>query len=323
MNKRYLFILTTLGFVFLLLIPIPNSNAVTNWDELAYDDNQAPEAYLVPAANDSVAVRFSPPADMFRLTGMNIRSDTNNLSKICVWVLDNNLQLIMNPKYPSVTPGVPPYTVNFGDAGPIFTPANKSDFYIVVQWITNDTPNLGVGVDNTTIYGRSYTNQSGSWQAYSTGNIMIHALIADIDGPTFDHIPLTVAFIGKDLSVSVDVSDEFGVQSVSLAYRTLGTNESFKGISFTRESGDNMQGIWFGRIPGEHINASGIEYYIWATDIGFNIRSHGNATVPFEVQAVQLFEMPLIGSIIIIVSICAVGVVIYLKLPEYKGEDTK
>ena len=97
MNKRYLYVLTTLVFIVFLLIPTPNANAVTAWNELAYDDNQAPESYLVPEVNDSVAVRFSPPADYFRLTGMNIRSDTNNLSKICVWVLDNNLQVIMNP----------------------------------------------------------------------------------------------------------------------------------------------------------------------------------------------------------------------------------
>lgn len=314
--------LTTLVFVVLLITPQPNE-AVTNWNELAYDDDQAPESYMVLPENDSVAVRFSPPASNFKLTGINMYSNTTNLTKLRVWILNANLQIIMNPIIPSVALGLPPYEASFGDAGPVFTVSNVSDFYVVVQWRTSDVPQIAIGIDNTTPSGRSYTNQSGTWQAYTTGNIMIHTLIDDINGPTFDYIPLMYAVEGQDLSISVDVSDEFGVESVTLAYRTLGTNDSFEYTSLSMASGTPHKGIWFGNIPGDKIPSAGIEYYIWATDLGFNQRYYGNASAPFEVEAVQMFEMPLYGSILLIIGLCVAAVVLYYYLPEYKGVDTK
>ncbi|MHA1652019.1 MAG: hypothetical protein ACTSYB_17695, partial [Candidatus Helarchaeota archaeon] len=166
-------------------------------------------------------------------------------------------------------------------------------------------------------------NQSSKWRYYATGNVMIHARIDDIDPPSFDHIPLKYAVQGKALSISVEVSDEFGVESVTLAYRVRGSTGSFSYISLTRASGSSLKGIWFGQIPGVNITSAGIEYYIWATDIGFNQRYYGNATTPFEVEAIEVFEMPLLGNIIIILAICAATIVVYLLLPKYEGEDLK
>ncbi|NVM54508.1 MAG: hypothetical protein HWN66_12460 [Candidatus Helarchaeota archaeon] len=318
MKKRKIFIFVSLIFIGLLLAPTPNQAAIP-WYEIAYDDS-GPESYLSLAENDSVAVRFSPPPKTFQLTGINLYANSNKLSSIRVWVLDDNNNTIMNPIYPIDSSG-PPYQIDFEGSSPIFTASNRSDFYIVLQWIITDTSQFGIGIDNSTTSGRSYTNQSGTWQLYPTGNIIIHARIDDIIGPNFDHIPLQYAIEGKDLSISVNVTDEFGVDSVTLAYHDYNSNVPYATVSLDLASGTTMSGIWYGQIPGENVTSAGIEYYIWATDVGNNQRYHGNASNPFEVEVIQMFEMPLFGSIIIIVAITAAAILFYFYLPKYKGEN--
>jgi hypothetical protein len=321
MKKQKFYLLTLLVFLVLVSIPPPNHAAIT-WDEIAYDDETA-ETSLVLPANDSIAVFFTKPAENFQLTGINLYCNTSNFTKVAVWVLNDNLDVIMDPLYPGPAGGVPPYEISFGDAGPIFTSGNATDFYVVVQWRTNDQPYLAVNIDTTAPAGRSYTNQSGSWQAYASGNIMIHARIGDTVGPSFDHIPLQYAVLGEDLSISVEVSDEFGVASVTLAYREFNSTDPFGYISLTCASGSPLSGIWYGKIPGQNITTAGLEYYIWATDIACNQEYHGNASVPFEIEVVKMFQMSQLASIIIILGICAAAVVVYFILPEYKGGKPK
>ncbi len=318
MKHRKILVLTALVCLALVLLPSP-TNAAAEWDVIYYDDKVA-NTYLTFEVNDTVAVRFPPPVDNFQLSGIRLYSNSSALSKIRVWVLDVNYAVIMPPFDPPDDLGPPPYNINF-DAGPIFTSANVSDFYVVVQWKSDDSPKLAVGVDTNTIAGRSYTNQSGSWQPYASGNIMIHARMADIIGPAFDHIPLLFAVEGKALSISVEVTDEFGVESVTLAYHEQGSNASFGTISFDPASGTANQGIWYGSIPGENVTLEGLEYYLWATDYGSNQRYYGNATTPFQVEVVHLFETPLIWNIIIILGISAAAAVVYIMLPKYEGED--
>ena len=286
---------------------------------MVYDDGD-PDSYLTLPQNDTVAVKFTQPAEHFQLAGMIIYSDTPNLTKIRVWVMDDSNNTIMDPINPLHAMGLPPYDVSFGGAGPIFTEANASDFYIVVEWY-NESQDFGIGIDNTTISGNSYTNQSGTWQQYALGNIMIRARIADIEAPTFDHIPLQFAVMGHDLSLSVEVSDEFGVESVVIAYRDAGTNNTFDTVLCQLANGTNLKGIWYGTIPGENVTAAGVEYYIWATDVGFNQRYYGNASVPFSVTSIEVFEIPVYLSVVILCTIGIAAIVLYVNLPEYEGED--
>jgi hypothetical protein len=320
MKHRKILVLTALVCLTLLLIP-SSTNAATEWDVIYYDDKVA-NTYLTFDENDTVAVLFTPPVDNFQLSGIRLYTNSSVLSKLCVWVLDANYAVIMQPFDPPDDIGPPPYNINF-DAGPIFTSENVSDFYVVVQWKSDDSPKLAVGVDTNTIAGRSYTNHSGSWQQYSSGNIMIHARMADIFGPAFDHVPLQYAIEGKALSISVEVFDEFGVESVILAYRERGSNGTFDTLSFTPASGTEQRGIWYVDIPGENVTSDGLEYYIWATDKGSNQRYYGNASNPFQVEAFQMIiEVPLLWNIIIILGISAAAAVVYIMLPKYEGEDT-
>ncbi|MHA1266581.1 MAG: hypothetical protein ACTSRS_15200 [Candidatus Helarchaeota archaeon] len=320
-SKIWLFFPLLLTII-LLNAPSPVTHAISSWEMIYYDDGAA-DSYLTLPINDSVAVRFNPPAITFKLSGMMIYSNSTNVTQIRVWVLDANFQMIMNPICPLLDLGlIPPYDISFGDDGPIFTPTNVSVFYIVLQWYNTTSP-FGIGIDESTPPQYSYTNISGIWQAYSTGHIMIRARIEDINGPTFDYIPLTWGIAGHDLSISVQIMDEFGVEAVTLAYRTLDSeNTSFAYVSLRLASGTPLQGIWYGSIPGANVTFSGVEYYIWATDVGFNQKYYGNATTPFKIQVTTLFEMPPYIGVVIIVCILAAAIVLYPLLPKYEGGDT-
>ncbi|MFX1294927.1 MAG: hypothetical protein ACFFD2_08770 [Promethearchaeota archaeon] len=322
MKKCKIFSLFMLIIVILLLTPSRNS-AFNGWDTISYDDNIC-DYFVTLVENDTFAVRFTPLYENFQLTGVSLYANSSDLAKIRIWVLNDSLDMIMEPHDPAPAVIGPPYDVSFGDLGPIFTSANVSDFYIVLQWITNNTPNFGIGVDSTSNSGRSYINESGSsWQEYANGNIMIRAKIADTMRPTFDHIPLRYAVEGNDVSISAEVIDEFGVESVILKFRKKGSSGSFDAISFTRISGNAQRGIWYGNIPGENVTSEGLEYYIWATDVGSNQQYYGNASMPFEVEVVSMLKIPLVVNIIIIFAISAAAVVLYKFLPNYEGEDIK
>jgi len=157
MKKQRIFLFATLLCLGLLLL-IPSNKAAYNWDILAYDDGVS-EQYLIPAQNDSVAVRFSPPTgvDIFQISGMILYLNPGNLENIRVWILNSSMDIIMAPFVASPAL-LPPYQIDFGDLGPIMLPDNVTDFYIVLQWISSGAPDIGV--DTSTPIGHSYQNIS-------------------------------------------------------------------------------------------------------------------------------------------------------------------
>ncbi len=319
MKKYKLLLFGTFIFLTLLLV-LPSNQATFNSFTIYYDDDSV-ETYLTPDPKDIVAVRFSPPTDTFKLSGMNIYFNISNKQIVRVWVWDASRNILMEPMNITKSFSSPPYHFDFGEYGPIFTPENVSDFYIVLQWLYNDAPDIGV--DTTMNSGRSYSNHSGSLQLYSTGNIMIRAVLEDIKSPAFDHIPMQHAIAGESLSISMEVADEFGVQSVILYYRTNGSSDLYGAVSLTL-TGDSKKGIWYGTIPGINVTAQGLEYYLWATDIGGNSRYYGNSTNPYVVSVFgQIFEVPIIVSIIAIIAFSAAAVVLVFLLPKYQGAETE
>jgi hypothetical protein len=318
MKKQKLILISALCVLCLLIIPI-TTRAAYAWDIVAYDDGD-PDLYLTPAVNDTVAVRFSAPTHIFKISGMILYLNSSNLENIKVSILNSTMSTIMAPYIPSFTFGLPPYHIDFGSLGPTMTSNNVTDFYIVVQWITTGAPN--VGVDTSTGAGHSYRNISGSWQAYTGGDIMIRAQVEDINPPEFDHIPMQYAIIGEPISLAMEVLDEFGVDSVTVYYSENGTPGTYGAASLSREGGTENNGIWYGTIPEINVTAAGLYYYLWATDKGGNSRYYGNATTPFVIQVVgQIFEIPLYVSIILIVTLCAAAIVLYLYLPKYEGAE--
>ncbi len=320
MKKQRIFLFATIVFLGLLLL-VPSNKAAYSWDIVAYDDG-APNQYLTPAQNDSVAVKFSPPANIFKISGMILYLNSSNLANIRVSILDSEMNVIMNPYIPSILFGLPPYHIDFGALGPIIMPSNVSAFYIVLQWITTGAPNIGV--DTSTNAGQSYRNISGTWQSYSAGNIMIRAQVEDINPPAFDHIPLRFAVADESISLSMEVNDEFGVNSVTLYYRNSGSNGSFSPVSLALTGGTEKAGIWYGSIPSVNVTLQGLEYYLWATDMSGNSPYFGNATTPFEITVFEgVPEIPIYVSIIAIVTLSVAALALVFILPKYQGEDTK
>jgi len=321
MKKQRIFLFVTIVCLGLLLF-VPSNKAVSAWNILAYDDGMSNQ-YLTPAQYDSVAVRFSPPTDIFKISGMILYLNTANLGDLRVWILDADYRVIMNPYNISPGFGLPPYQIDFGGLGPIMLPSNVSAFYIVLQWVSSGEPEIGVDT-TTTNSGQNFRNISGSWQSYSTGNIMIRAQVEDINPPAFDHVPLRFAVAGESISLSMEVDDEFGVNSVILYYRNLGSNGSFTPVSLSLSGGTVQAGIWYGSIPGVSVTLQGLEYYLWATDLDSNSRYYGNATVPYAITVLEgVPEIPMGISNAAIIILCLAALVLVYFLPKYEGEDIK
>jgi len=319
MKKQRIFLFITIAFLCVLLLA-PSNKAAYSWDILAYDDG-APDLSITPAQTDSVAVKFSPPTHIFKISGMLIYLDPSNLADVRVAVLDSSKHVLMPFCNFSIS-GLPPYHIDFGALGPIMTPDNVSDFYIMVQWITAGAPT--VYIDTSTNAGQSFRIISGTWQPYSDGNIMIRAQVEDIKAPEFDHVPMKFALAGESISISMEVLDEFGVNSVTLYYRKTSSNGTFSPISLTFSGGTQQAGIWYGTIPGENVTLQGIQYYLWATDIGGNSRYYGNATNPYNVTVNEAIpEIPMYVSILAIGISSCIALILLFILPKYKGEDTK
>ncbi|MFX1293363.1 MAG: hypothetical protein ACFFD2_00695 [Promethearchaeota archaeon] len=319
MKKRKLILFTTLIFLILLLISPPNY-ATYDYPKIYYDD-EFMETYYTPLVGEIVTVRFTPPMDTFKLSGMRVYLNGSNKEKVRIWIWDSTrTNIIMEPYNESFEfISGPYYSIDFPE-GPIFTADNVSDFYIVLQWLFPDAPNIGIDTSSNT--GRSWYNATGTLQQY-TSNIMIQAKISDINPPQFDHIPMKFAIAGAPLTISMEVEDEFGVQSVTLYYRENGSINPYGAISLSL-SGDPKNGYWYGTIPGINVTLNGLEYYLWATDIGSNTRYFGNATIPYVVTVFgKIFKIPLIVNIILIATISAAAVVLVFILPKYKGEDIK
>jgi hypothetical protein len=319
MDKRKLIFFASLTFLTLLLIA-PASHATFGGYEIAYDDGTM-DSYQTPSMNDTVMVRFTPTVSTFKLGGMEIYLNETNIAPVRVWVWDSTqTSFLLNPYIEDFTfLSGPWYFVSFPD-GVIFTPNNVSSFYIAVQWLTTGAPNIGI--DTTSIVGRSYYNGTGTFQAVAF-NYIIQAKIDDIAAPQFDHVPMKFAIEGESITINMEVTDEFGVQSVLLYWRENGSAGSYSPLSLT-SSGDPKNAFWYGSIPGINVTPSGIEYYLWATDFQCNTRYYGNATVPFVIQVVSRpLQIPLLVSVTAIVAIAAAAVVLYIILPEYKGVDAK
>jgi hypothetical protein len=135
---------------------------------------------------------------------------------------------------------------------------------------------------------------------------------------------MRIALAGEPLSISLEAIDEFGIDSVTLYYRTIVINNTFAPVSLIRSGGTQQAGIWYGTIPGINVTLQGVEYYLWATDKGGNSRYYGNASVPFVITVQEAVpEIPLYVSVIAIVILSYAALALFFALPKYEGEDTK
>ncbi len=102
------------------------------------------------------------------------------------------------------------------------------------------------------------------------------ATAMDTMSPSLYHTPVNQGYESNNLVISATASDNVGIQSVTLYYRTVGATE-WKALGMSRQN-DKFNATIF----GSDVTLAGIEYYIVATD-GINTVNKGSAEVPYTV----------------------------------------
>jgi hypothetical protein len=95
--------------------------------------------------------------------------------------------------------------------------------------------------------------------------------------PTLTHTPLTGAASGLPLSLFADVTDNVGVQAVTLYFRSIGTTP-YTARAMTHTTGNR----YVATIESTRVAPPGLEYYIEAAD-GVSIARVGRPEYPYQV----------------------------------------
>ena len=99
---------------------------------------------------------------------------------------------------------------------------------------------------------------------------------ADTIPPSVYHVPVNQGYLNNNLVISCTASDNIGIQSVTLYYRTKGQTE-WKSLVMLRQN-DRYSATIF----GSDLSLEGLEYYIVASD-GVNTINKGSADNPYSV----------------------------------------
>lgn len=106
--------------------------------------------------------------------------------------------------------------------------------------------------------------------------------------PVIAHTPVPSAQAGLPLSLNADVSDNVGVQGVTLYHRHMG-DSTYASRAMAHTTGNR----YVATLEGALLSSPGIEYYIEATD-GVGTARHGRADYPHQVTVV---DKPVVTSI--------------------------
>ena len=98
----------------------------------------------------------------------------------------------------------------------------------------------------------------------------------DTIAPTIYHTPVNQGYENNNLVISCTASDNMKVATVTLYYRTVGT-DAWKSITMSK-----VNDRYSATIFGSELTQAGLEYYIVATD-GHNTVTKGSAEVPYSV----------------------------------------
>lgn len=99
--------------------------------------------------------------------------------------------------------------------------------------------------------------------------------------PVISHTPVTEAPPGLPLTIFADVTDNVGVQAVSLHYRAIGATQ-YISRAMTRTTGNRYSAT----IEGSQVTSPGVEYYIEASD-GISTVRFGRPEYPYQVAVVD------------------------------------
>lgn len=138
---------------------------------------------------------------------------------------------------------------------------------------------LDDGVEPGATYYYNFTVvQTDFTESEPSGKITATAL--DTLAPNIYHTPVFHAFTGSNLVISANVTDNVGINTATLYYRTTGDTE-WKSQAMT-----NYNDKYSAVIPSAEITLEGLEYYIEASD-GISNTYKGTAEDPYQIT-VQL-----------------------------------
>ncbi|MFV2058855.1 MAG: hypothetical protein ACC707_20525 [Thiohalomonadales bacterium] len=122
--------------------------------------------------------------------------------------------------------------------------------------------------------------QAAKTQSESGGQLMF-----DVEPPLIEHTPFTQPQKpNASITIKATITDNLGVQSVSLNYRVKGM-QNYRVLSM-RLAATN-QSLYVGTIPAGQIGSEPLEYYIQATDTGGNTVLRGGLLFPLSIAIIQ------------------------------------
>ena len=105
---------------------------------------------------------------------------------------------------------------------------------------------------------------------------MVVAMAMDTMSPLLYHTPVNQGYENNNLVISATASDNVGISTVTLYYRTVGET-SWKSLAMVKQNDK-----YSAKIFGSDVTLAGLEYYIVATD-GINQVQKGSAETPYTV----------------------------------------
>ena len=113
---------------------------------------------------------------------------------------------------------------------------------------------------------------------------------ADTIAPSIYHTPVNQGYLNNNLVISCTASDNIGIASVTLYYRTKGAVE-WKSLSMLKQN-DRYSATVF----GSDLSLEGLEYYIVASD-GYNTINKGTVENPYSVIVKDASSISRLGDV--------------------------
>ncbi len=118
----------------------------------------------------------------------------------------------------------------------------------------------------------------------------VSCTMIDTLAPSVYHTPVNQGYIGKNLVITCTASDNIGVASATLYYRTKGAT-AWNSLDMLKQN-DKYSATVF----GSDLSSAGLEYYIVVKD-GINTVTKGNAAEPYSVVIKDASALSGIGDV--------------------------
>ncbi len=118
----------------------------------------------------------------------------------------------------------------------------------------------------------------------------VFATMLDTEKPNLYHTPVNQGYLNNNLVIYCTASDNVGISSVTLYYRTVGTT-TWKTLTMLKQNSRYSATIF-----GSELSLDGLEYYIVASD-GVNTINKGSEEAPYRVLIKDASALAMYGDV--------------------------